>query len=161
MPYQQSKVKSAPNHTSMGIIDRAIRTIRDAAFNSGIGVITPTIMTRLIDLINRAPHKTLSKIMQFDVSPYVAEHDYSLEIEIIKRIRAQNDVIKQRAGFKLERGATAEVYNSVDPLMKRRSRVKPLPRTVESVNGAIYTLRGPNGTVEKESRYQLKPVKSS
>jgi hypothetical protein len=69
MTYQQSKVKSQPNHTSLGLLDRVVRTIRDMAFNSGIGTITPSVMKQLIDLYNRAPHITLSKIMHFEISP--------------------------------------------------------------------------------------------
>jgi hypothetical protein len=41
------KVKSEPLHTSLSIIDRAIRTIRDIAFNLRIGVITPNEMKRI------------------------------------------------------------------------------------------------------------------
>jgi hypothetical protein len=158
MPYQQGKVKSSPNHTSLSIIDRVIRSIRDMAFNSGVGTITPNIMKELVKLYNNAPHQTLSKIMGFPVSPNQADLDHRLEAEIVKRIVAKNSGIKQLSGFHLRVGQTVAVYNEADGMLKRRSKVKPGTYTVEQFGGILYRLRGPDGKISLQPRYKLKQI---
>ena len=54
--------KKDPMHSSLGIIDRVIRTLRDMAYNIKADVITPEIMEELVSQYNNAPHKTLLKL---------------------------------------------------------------------------------------------------
>jgi hypothetical protein len=70
MEYQNTKFKdTSPNHTSLSIIDRVIRTIRDLAYNMKVGQITPPIMDKIITLYTNAPHIGLTNIVKFDVTP--------------------------------------------------------------------------------------------
>jgi hypothetical protein len=152
-----SKVKSSPNHTSLGIIDRVVRTIRDMAYEQSIESITPEYMRRIVQFYDAAPHRTLSKIMGFDVSPDMAEQDPDLEREIIRRIQARNYAVKSQLGFKLPIGCQVYILNPKDTLLKRRSALKPYIGVVEGRAGSLYLVRTPNG-IEKSTRYQLKPV---
>jgi hypothetical protein len=50
------------NHTSLAIIDRVIRTIRDIAYAWGlIENIQPPAMDHIVEIYNKLPHDTLSK----------------------------------------------------------------------------------------------------
>jgi hypothetical protein len=150
-------VKSSPNHTSLSIIDRVVRTIRDMAYRMGVEDIVPDAMKRIVMFYNTAPHKTLSKIMGFEVSPNMAEQDTDLEIEIIRRILMKNQEVKNQNGFVLEAGSKVYVYNPRDTMNKRRSSVKPYVGEVVRFNGILYDVRTPHG-IQKYSRSQLKPV---
>jgi hypothetical protein len=58
-----------PNHTSLSIIDRMIRTIRDMAYNLGADVITTNNWDHVLDEYNHTPHDRLTELAGFDVSP--------------------------------------------------------------------------------------------
>jgi hypothetical protein len=60
-----------PNHTSLSLVDRMCRTLRDMAFNVEVRRIYPAIMRTLTLMYNGAPHRTLTKIMRFPVSPFI------------------------------------------------------------------------------------------
>ncbi|KAK8881859.1 hypothetical protein M9Y10_044495 [Tritrichomonas musculus] len=67
MKREQQRVKTDPMHSSLGLIDRVIRTIRDMAYNMNVGTITPSIMNEIVNQYNNAPHKTLSLYAGIDV----------------------------------------------------------------------------------------------
>ena len=50
MQITKLKSKTNPLHSSLGVIDRVIRTIRDMAFNMKISIITPNIMDNSIKI---------------------------------------------------------------------------------------------------------------
>jgi hypothetical protein len=162
MAYQNSKLKnSEPNHTSLSIIDRAIRTIRDLAYNMSIGVITPIVMNHLVELYNNAPHRGLSQIMEFEVSPSMVQNDIELEREICRRTQALNYSIRYSDGFEVPVGTNVYIYNSKDAMSKRRSLLKPFIGTVVGFNGVLYDVqRSDNNEVQKCSRSMLKPLES-
>jgi hypothetical protein len=81
-----------------------------------------------------------------------------LEREIIKRLVGENAAVRERSGYELKVGTRVQVYNAADPLMKRRSRVKPELRTVVGYNGAAYVLRKTDGTTEIQPRFKLREV---
>jgi hypothetical protein len=127
------------------------------AYKMYVESISPEIMKRLFQFYNAAPHRTLSKIIGFDVSPDMAEQDPDLEREIIRRIQARNYAVRSQLGFELPIGCRVYILNPKDTLLKRRSAVKPYIGVVEGISGSLYLVRTPNGT-EKCSRYQLRPV---
>ena len=63
------KLKDEPYHSSLGIIDRVIRTIRDIAFNLNVREIDPSVMEYIVNLYNNHTHTTLSKYAGIKVSP--------------------------------------------------------------------------------------------
>jgi hypothetical protein len=130
------------NHTSLAIIDRVIRTIRDIAYNWGITEnIQPPVMDHIVKIYNKSPHDTLSKIMGFLVSPSNAQEDMELEKEIIRRTIASNHDVRERDDYDIYIGATVKVYNESDPKVKRRSIIHPQNFEVVGYNGAFYFIK--------------------
>ena len=86
MKKEQEDVKNDPLHSSLGIIDRVIRTIRDMAYNMKIGVITPEVMNEIVNQYNNAPHRGLSKWAGFSVTPKMVNDDPELENYSIKSL---------------------------------------------------------------------------
>ena len=113
------KQKTEPNHSSLGLIDRVIRTIRDMAYNMRIRLITPEIMKQIVYLYNNSPHSTLSKYAGQLVTPENVDNDPELEDFIIRKIKQENYSIMNNLGFNLSKGAKVDVYN-VDSSMAKR-----------------------------------------
>lgn len=111
-----SITKTEPQHTSLGIIDRVIRTIRDIAWNMKVKTITPTIMKSIVDQYNNAPHNTLSHYAGFPVSPTMVQNDASLEEYIIREIMKENYNITRTSLLSI--GDKVKVYNLPDPMIK-------------------------------------------
>jgi hypothetical protein len=123
-----------------------------------VGQITPPIMDKIVTLYNNAPHKGLSNIMGFIVTPTMADNDSVLEREIIRRQMITNDTIINSDGFILPIGLTVEVYNERDAMAKRRTMTKPFTYTVNGFHGGFYTLTDPTGKITLSARSKLKPV---
>jgi hypothetical protein len=157
----QQIVRKVSNHTSLGILDRMARTLRDMAYYKKVREITPEVMNELLRFYNMAPHSTLSKVMGFDVRPLDVENDPKLEEEIARRLIAQNHEIKDRKGFVLEPGSTVEVYNAPTGMNKRRTAVRPTQWTVNRFNGGFYSLRNANGEELLEPRAKIRPIKAA
>ena len=140
MKEASKKVKSEPLHSSLGLIDRVIRTIRDMAYNMEVEIITPDVMAEILKQYNHAPHKTLSKYAGFDVSPYMAQTNPDLEEFIVRRISAENYRIQSQPSFKLKPGTKVKVYNENSAMMKRRSKIQPGEYYVEEFKDGLYTV---------------------
>ena len=67
-----------PLHSSLGLVDRCIRTIRDMIFNAELQI-TPLAIKEMVRQYNNAPHTTLSKYIGFDVSPLMVQQDKNKE----------------------------------------------------------------------------------
>jgi hypothetical protein len=159
MTYQNSKYKdTAPNHTSLSIIDRVIRTIIDLAYNMGGGQITSPIMEKIVMLYNNAPHRGLSQIMKFVVSPTMADNDAELEREIIRRQMIRNENIINSEGFMLPVGTNVAVYNEKDAMAKRRTVNKPYTYTVNGFHGGFFDLKDTDGKTTLAARSKIKPI---
>jgi hypothetical protein len=144
------------NHSSLSIIDRLIRTIRDAQYNMDEKYITPELMNEIIWQYNNTPHKTLSKIFGKLTSPN--DMTKNMEIYMIRQLKQKNFNIMNQFGFDLAPGTKVLVYHSKDPLKKRRSLVKPhIYEIIEFKNG-LYKIRGGNGKINYNSRYLLRNV---
>ena len=136
--------KTDPLHSSLGIIDRVIRTIRDMAYIMNIGRITPEIMYEIVRQYNNAPHKSLSKWVGFEVTPQMVQEDYQLEEFIIRRIAQENDRIASQPGYKIPYGIFVKVYNESDGMLKRRSQVQPFLYKVIGQQGSLYLVQHGN-----------------
>jgi hypothetical protein len=75
---ENAQTKSEPQHRKLGIIDRVTRTIRDIAFQQHWETISPAEMKWIVNEYNNAPHKTLTELCGFDVSPKIAQNDRSI-----------------------------------------------------------------------------------
>lgn len=145
--------KSEPYHTSLGIIDRVIRTIRDIAWNMRISNITPNIMKIIVDQYNNAPHITLSHYAGFSVSPYMVQNDAELEEYITREIMKENYNITQSSMLKI--GDKVKVYNVSDPMIKRRTRIVPGSHIITDYKNGYYTVKDSNNRSQKVTRYRL------
>ncbi len=136
--------KTSPNHNSLGIIDRVIRTLRDMAYYMEIEIITPQFMQDLVMQYNSAPHQTLSHYAGFDVSPQMANDDHELEDYIVRKICQENYNIKSKYGFDLEKGTKVKVYNEKDAMIKRRSLIQPGDFEIDTFTNGMYRVKNVN-----------------
>ena len=152
------KQKTEPNHSSLAIIDRVIRTIRDMAYNMEISLITPDIMNQLVYLYNNSPHSTLSKYAGQSVSPEEVDNDPELEDFIARRIKQENYTIMNSSGFNLLKGANVEVYNVDSSMAKRRTIKQKGEFKVSGRKGVMFEIIN-DKTGEKQivPRYKIAP----
>ena len=162
MKKEQKAVKTDPLHSSLGIIDRVIRTIRDMTYNMNIGVITPEVMNEIVNQYNNAPHRGLSKWAGFSVTPKMVNDDPELENYIVRRILQANWEIKNNASFNINDGVNVKVYNEKDPMMKRRSIIQPGSFKVIGKENGLFKVEGrvngKDGKIQLLPRYLLAPI---
>ena len=116
---------SRGNHGALSILDRLCRTIRRMNYNIGNDSnISPPTMERLIQEYNNSPHKTLSDIVGFPISPNEVDANKRIEDEIVfNRIRDNlkiklkddYDIIGQRCRCLNESGKFDKVKNKLLP----------------------------------------------
>lgn len=155
MVREHNNEKTDPMHGSLGIIDRAIRTLRDMAYNMKIGIITPQIMKDLVHQYNNAPHTTLSKYLKMDTSPQMVQEDPELEDFISRQILKENYNVMNRRGFRIPEGTPVKVYNEKDSMSKRRSIIQPGNHKVLRFNGGLYTVVDDKNNTQLIPRYKL------
>ena len=151
--------KTEPKHSSLGLNDRVIRTIRDLAFNMKVGVITPKVMKAIVWQYNNAPHATLSKFAGQPVSPNDVDNNKDLEEFIVKRMQQNNVNIIQSSGFNIKPGLKIKVYNEKNAMTKRRSNIEPGNFKVWKRRGPLFEVIDENtGEKEIKSRYQISQI---
>jgi hypothetical protein len=142
------------NHTSLSIIDRLIRTIRDALYNMGIDFINPKIMEEILRQYNAKPHRTLSKIFKKPTSPNQVTE--KMEMQVIRNAKQRNSNTFAENLFKIADGTKVFVYNDKDPMTKRRSVVKKDLYEIIGFKNGLYFVKGPDGKINAISRYKIK-----
>ena len=155
MKKEQKQVKSDPMHSSLGLIDRVIRTLRDMAYNMKIGIITPSIMEELVRQYNNAPHKTLSKYAGRSVSPKMVNDDKDLESLIVMNICKENYNIMTSNGFYLRKGTPVKLYNEKDGMMKRRSNVQPGRFKIVDFHDGLYKIKDEKNKTQRLPRWKI------
>ena len=141
--------------TSLNIIDRVIRTIRDLAYNMNLNIIRPEDMENIVWQYNNAPHKTLSKYAGQSVSPDEVDSNPELELFIVKRIAEENYKIMTKPNYFINIGEPVKIYNERYPNVKRRSEIEPGNWYVHSYSGPLFKLRTRDGHEKIKSRYQI------
>jgi hypothetical protein len=136
------------NHSSLAIVDRLIRTIRDMQYNMGFASMTPQLMTEILNQYNSTPHEALG-VAPNNMTPY-------LEARRQRKIKQQNYNIMTRRGFDLEPGTPVLAYNDSNPLTKRRMVVRDLPLRVVDSTGAMYKVVDESGNTNMVPRYKLR-----
>ena len=147
--------KTKPKSTSLGIINRVIRTIRDLAFNMEKPVIDPITLRNIVWQYNNAPHKTLSKYAGQLVSPNDVDGDEKLEAFIVRRIQQENYKILSSSTFDIKINQPIRVYNEKAKDVKRRSVVEPGNWRINKRLGTIFEIIDEKGNIENKSRYQI------
>ena len=154
----EEKNKTVPYHTSLSLVDRVIRTIRDMTYNMEIDFIKPKVMEEILRQYNEAYHSTLSKYAGFKVSPKMVHYDIDLQHMIITKMKADNWNITNQPGFMLREGTEIKVYNDNDKMNKRRSVVRPGIYTVIEFDNGKYTIKNNHGKITKVPRFKIDPV---
>ncbi len=143
-----------PQHGSLSIIDRFIRTIRDMAYNMKIKNITPDVMDILVRNYNMAPHKHLTKYLGEPTSPNDMDEDR--EKYIIRKICQENYNIRNQALYHLPSGMSVDVYNEKDSMFKRRSKKRYGNYHVVDYKGGLYNVRDGDNDIWVP-RYMIAP----
>ena len=158
MPREQNE-KTEPLHSSLGLVDRVIRTLRDMAYNVNIGTINPGQMKDLVMLYNKAPHETLSYYAGEETTPEMAQNDPELENFIIRRIMQSNFNVKKQFGYDLPENSPVSVYNDTDIFQKRRTINQPGHFVVGKFDRGLYEVKNVEGNVPTQylPRYRLQP----
>ena len=152
--------ETAPYHTSLALVDRAIRTIRDMAYNMEVPQhkISPSVMEWILHEYNNSYHKTLSKYAGFKVTPDMVHNDSNLEQRICNTIHAANWNVMHEPGFRLASGLHVKVYNDRDTMGKRRRVIRPGEWVIEEwENGKYKVKNNTDGYTCVMPRYKLAP----
>ena len=139
-------------HTSLALIDRVIRTIRDMNYKEMRGekrVITPDVMNRLVWIYNNKPHKTLSKFFKKKVTPNEMDSNIDMEKEWIKHLHEENYKTMFLPSFQMKKGSEVHLWQPPEKFVKRRSRLQKEIYTVEGSIGGNYLVKNKETGQEK------------
>lgn len=151
----EGKDITEPLHSSLGLIDRFIRTLRDMLYTAGLNLV-PDAVQEMVRQYNNAPHRTLSKYIGFSVSPLMVQIDKDKEEYIVMKIKKENIATKLTNGYYLKPMTSVKIYNEKDVLGKRRRIARP--GVVVGYNGLLYKVSNEvNGknNIDYIPRYKL------
>lgn len=141
-------------HTSLGLIDRVIRTIRDIAFNLNISINTQDQIDYILSIYNKTPHKTLTEVLtraepslrtkfRYGICPNDMSNDTSNELEALY----VRECIKHNSGkladenFSLKPGQKVRIYNPKGTFNKNRSILTKNIYTIVEKVGNVYLVQ--------------------
>ena len=153
-------VVAKDNHSSLALIDRLIRTIRDMNYvrNGGQNrVITPEALREMVYIYNNSVHSGLSKIMGFSITPQEMTPNY--EAYFIRKASQHNVVTKLSGDYDLL-GQEVVMINETDKMEKKRSQVRPVTYKVTNSSCKKLTLEDPEGKQVRVPRYKVNPIHS-
>ena len=147
--------KTISKHSSLAIIDRVIRTIRDLAFNMNLETIEPDDMNNIVWQYNNAPHSTLSKYAGQLVSPEQVDNDEELEFFIVRNIKRENFQIMNSPTFDIKINQPIRVFNEKTNFPKRRTEIEPGNWRINRRLGPLFEIIDDKGKKNIKSRYQI------
>ena len=165
--YKIELVPAIPKqHTSLSIIDRLIRTLRDIAFNLGYdGIYDQNILDTILKYYNNSVHKTLSEVISkhygkpTKVTPSMVQFDRNLEKIYVEECIKYNFGITSQPGFKLNVGDEVQISNVYNPLEKNRTILDKDKYKVKAIEGNLYKLSNTRtGKSIYRSRFQIKHI---
>ena len=115
----EGKKGTDPNHSSLAVVDRFIRTIRDMLYNCGYEA-TPKAIQYVLFQYNMSAHSMLSRALGQPISPHNLMLDKDKEEYIVMRINKANLATKLSPGYLLENNSRVKVYNEKNAFGKRR-----------------------------------------
>jgi hypothetical protein len=155
------KQKTAPYHSSLAVLDSVVRTLRNMAYNVGLGGdVDPLDMRELVQQYNEAPHSTLTHYGPgFPISPPLAQKDSELESYICRELTRENMEVRRQQGFDLAVGTRCTVYNDISPMDKRRSATRPEIFSVVQYRCGRYRMKGEHtGSLIWLPRWKVNPI---
>ena len=140
------------DHLKLSIIDRFARTLRDMIFNSKRTnpsfQLSEQTLPMLVHVYNNTPHSTLSKVMNFDVSPQQAFEYEDLQNEIMRRIVSENYSTTESYEYnRIESGNQVYLHKPHVFGEKRRADVEDNPYRVVGRRRGGFILSGPQGVL--------------
>ena len=148
-------------HSTLGIVDRFIRTLRDMhqhggnsqsqQYDSHYIEISPSKMQTLISTYNNTVHKTIG------CSPKQMYNDEQLEKEYIAKCIRQRNIQSAIADFNLPEGTYVRYKMNTFDLAghKRRSQLSREKYIINKRLGCRYLLQAADGKIISKSRYEL------
>lgn len=154
---RNNKIKFVPvvegSHTSLSLIDRLCRTIRDISYNMGIKILTQNDINKVLNVYNNMYHSSLSKMLASSslgqhvglnkkITPNEVNEHPELEQQIINYCIDYNKQLKVlHPEIELEVGQICKVYQPFDKFKKRRRLLKKDYYKIVNKTGNIYTVQ--------------------
>ena len=130
------------SHTSLSLIDRLCRTIRDISYNMGIKILTQNDINKILNVYNNMYHSSLSKILGKKITPNEVNEHPELEQQIINYCIDYNKQLKVlHPEIELQVGQICKVYQPFDKFKKRRRLLKKDYYKIVNKTGNIYTVQ--------------------
>ena len=145
------------NHSSLSLIDRAIRTLRDMNRATGnkdstddeFKYIDINKMNELLNVYNNTIHSSTGH------TPKEMMNNKKLENEYIEKCIDGKQRQQEIQDFKLKEGSLVRYYLDNDPLIKKRYTTSRECYKIESRTGNIYTIIAKDGTTKDLPRWRL------
>ena len=130
------------SHTSLSLIDRLCRTIRDISYNMGIKILTQNDINKVLNVYNNMYHSSLSKMLNKKITPNEVNNSPELEQQIINYCIDYNKQLKVlHPEIELQVGQICKVYQPFDKFKKRRRLLKKDYYKIVNKTGNIYTVQ--------------------
>lgn len=130
------------SHTSLSLIDRLCRTIRDISYNMGIKILNQDSINKVINVYNNMYHSSLSKMLGKKITPNEVNEHPELEQQIINYCIDYNKQLKVlHPEIELQVGQICKVYQPFDKFKKRRRLLKKDYYKIVNKTGNIYTVQ--------------------
>lgn len=148
------------NHSSLGIIDRFIRTLRDLntphehskhqSHHDKYKTINPERMNKLLNIYNNTYHSAIK------CTPKEMFDDKNKEKEYIFDCLDKNQKQKNIKDFKLNIGDFVRfTIPRADGITKKRYQISKECYKIDSITGNMYTLIAQDGTVIDKPRFKI------
>ena len=130
------------SHTSLSLIDRLCRTIRDISYNMGIKILNQDSINKVLNVYNNMYHSSLSKIIGKKITPNEVNNSPELEQQIINYCIDYNKQLKVlHPEIELQVGQICKVYQPFEKFKKRRRLLKKDYYKIVNKTGNIYTVQ--------------------
>ena len=130
------------SHTSLSLIDRLCRTIRDISYNMGLKILTQNDINKVLNVYNNMYHTSLSKRLNKKITPNEVNNNPELEQQIINYCIDYNKQLKVlHPEIELQVGQICKVYQPFDKFKKRRRLLKKDYYKIVNKTGNIYTVQ--------------------
>ena len=118
-------------HTSLSIVNRFCRTLRDMAFNMKMEIITQEDIDELLNIYNNVRHESLTLLFHKDsslkerFSDGIAPNDMNRELEelYVKACSDYNLSVLLMDDFEIEIGTKVRIFNTTNKMEKKRSKL--------------------------------------
>ena len=155
------------SHTSLSLIDRLCRTIRDIAFNLNVEHIShQQIMDLILYYYNNTRHETLTSTLfkaypelksrfRNGITPAIMDSNPELERLFAMECMKHNYYVQTKQDYDINEGDEVQIVNENNPLEKKRTILNKYPHVVTNRIGNIYELTH-DGVSTYRPRFGLK-----